>query len=57
VRNINLPVDYYRLNKFGIRSKSYRIILLIFKEVIISWSHLKKRYYVVPFEIVHIYTK
>ncbi|KAK0639860.1 hypothetical protein B0T16DRAFT_463496 [Cercophora newfieldiana] len=57
VRNVDLSVDHYGLNKFGSRNDNYDKILLKLTEVLRSSTRPAKRHYTVPLETVHTYTE
>jgi hypothetical protein len=57
VRNIGLPVDHFRLNKFESRNESYQIILSRLYEITTSLLQTVKRRYGVPLETVQTYTQ
>ncbi|KAI0399616.1 hypothetical protein F4802DRAFT_29064 [Xylaria palmicola] len=58
VRNIGLPVDHYKLNKFRSRSESYKVILAKLTEATQLFARSTiNRYYAVPVEAPHTYTE
>jgi hypothetical protein len=55
IRNIGLPVDHYRLNKFVSRNESYQIILSKLIKIMTSMSQTIRHHYAVPLDTVPSY--